>query len=73
MREKAEGTWELPGFLVTEVGELVPGTRSGTDARGQGLQGRSHTLGPGHRECDMSTGWQAELPIGIGLQTWNCS
>lgn len=42
MREEAEGTWEPLGFLVTEEGELVPGTRSGTDARGQGLRRRSH-------------------------------
>lgn len=37
MREKAEGTREPLGFLVTEEGELIPGTRSGTDIRGRGL------------------------------------
>lgn len=40
VREKEEGAWEPPGFLVTKERELVPGTRLGKDARGGGPQGR---------------------------------
>lgn len=43
LREKEEGAWELPGFLVTEEGELVPGTGLGNVARGRGLRARSQT------------------------------
>lgn len=40
MKEKEEGAREPPGFLVTEEGELVPGTRLATLQEGKVSGGR---------------------------------
>lgn len=63
-KEKEEGAREPPGFLVTEEGELVPGTRLATLHEGKG-SGEGHKLGPGNVGVRCPQGGR---PIGIRLR-----
>lgn len=58
MKEKEEGAREPPGFLVTEEGELVPGTRLAMLQEGK-VSGEGHKLGPGNVGGEVSPRRQA--------------